>query len=469
MSEQTPEPTDAPDTTPEVHDAPSPTPSAPSPAAMARMATRRPAAVPVPPVIETDHSASAAFGRVDDEGTVYVREGDGERAVGSYPGATPEQALLYFARKYDELHASATLLRQRLDAPEVTAKEIADGLGALKTHAEGADVVGDLPALAALVAEVETGLADKRSRESAQRAEAKKAAAAEREAIVAEAESIAAQPVERIQWKSSTARMRELLDTWKTHQKSGVRLDKDVESALWQRFSKARNSFDKGRRHHFAELESSRGEVKATKEALVAEAERLSTSTDWGQTAGAYKRLMDQWRHAGRAGRKDDDALWERFRAAQDDFFTAKDEEQAREDESFRGNLEVKERLLVEAQALLPIKDLGATKGALRSIQERWEAAGKVPRGDVDRMEKGLRAVEQSVRDAEDTRWKKSNPELSARANSLVSQLQAKIAELEEQVAATDDAGRRRRLEGELESSRSLLAMAQAGADELGG
>ncbi|MBD5831183.1 DUF349 domain-containing protein, partial [Janibacter melonis] len=325
------------------------------------------------------------------------------------------------------------------------------------------------PALAALVAEVETGLADKRSRESAQRAEAKKAAAAEREAIVAEAESIAAQPVERIQWKSSTARMRELLDTWKTHQKSGVRLDKDVESALWQRFSKARNSFDKGRRHHFAELESSRGEVKATKEALVAEAERLSTSTDWGQTAGAYKRLMDQWRHAGRAGRKDDDALWERFRAAQDAFFTAKDEEQAREDESFRGNLEVKERLLVEAQALLPIKDLGATKGALRSIQERWEAAGKVPRGDVDRMEKGLRAVEQSVRDAEDTRWKKNNPELSARANSLVSQLQAKIAELEEQVAATDDAGRRRRLEGELESSRSLLAMAQAGADELGG
>ena len=431
------------------------------------MAPKRPAAAPVP-AVTTDHSASAVFGRVDEEGRVFVRDGEEEREVGSYPGATPEEALQYFARKYDELHASATLLRQRLDAPEVTAKELSEGLSSFKSHTDEANVVGDLPALRALVTEIETGLAEKRSREQAERAQAKQAAAAEREVIVAEAEQIAAQPVERIQWKSSTARMRELLDTWKSHQKSGVRLDKDVESALWQRFSKARNSFDKGRRHHFAELESTRGEAKATKQALVTEAERLSTSTDWAATAGAFKRLMDDWRRAGRAGKRDDDALWERFRRAQDAFFEAKDAEAAREDESFRGNLEVKERLLTEAQALLPIKDLESAKSSLRSIQERWEAAGKVPRGDIDRMEKGLRKVEQAVRDAEDNRWKKSNPELSARANSLVTQLEAKVADLEAQIANTDDASRRRRLESELESSRSLLTMARAGADEFG-
>ena len=201
----------------------------------------------------------------------------------------------------------------------------------------------------------------------------------------------------------------------------------------------------------------------------MAEAERLATSTDWAATAGAFKRLMDDWRRAGRAGKRDDDALWERFRRAQDAFFEAKDAEAAREDESYRGNLEVKEKLLAEAQALLPITDLGSAKTTLRGIQERWEAAGKVPRADVDRMEKGLRKVEQAVRDAEDTRWKKSNPELSARANSLVSQLEAKVAELEAQIAATDAAARRRRLEADLQSSRSLLAMAKAGADEFGG
>lgn len=446
-----------------------PTPAAPSPAALARMAPKRPASVQPVPAATTDHSASAAFGRADEEGRVFVRDGDEEREVGSYPGAGPEEALQYFARKYDELHASAALLRQRLDAPEVTAKEIADGLRSLREHIGDANVVGDLPALRALVDEIDSNLSEKRTHEQAERAAAKQAAAVEREAIVAEAEQIAGQPVERIQWKTSTARMRELLDTWKVHQRSGVRLDKDVESALWQRFSKARNSFDKGRRHHFVELEASRGEVKATKSALVAEAERLATSTDWAATAGAFKRLMDDWRRAGRAGKRDDDALWERFRRAQDAFFEAKDAEAAREDESYRGNLEVKEKLLAEAQALLPITDLGSAKTTLRGIQERWEAAGKVPRVDVDRMEKGLRKVEQAVRDAEDTRWKKSNPELSARANSLVTQLEAKIADLETQIAATDDAARRKRLEGDLESSKALLAMAKAGADELGG
>ncbi len=446
-----------------------PTPAAPSPAALARMAPKRPASVQPVPAATTDHSASAAFGRADEEGRVFVRDGGEEREVGSYPGAGPEEALQYFARKYDELLASAALLRQRLDAPEVTAKEIADGLRSLREHIGDANVVGDLPALRALVDEIDSNLSEKRTHEQAERAAAKQAAAVEREAIVAEAEQIAGQPVERIQWKTSTARMRELLDTWKAHQRSGVRLDKDVESALWQRFSKARNSFDKGRRHHFAELDATRGEVKATKSALVAEAERLATSTDWAATAGAFKRLMDDWRRAGRAGKRDDDALWERFRRAQDAFFEAKDAEAAREDESYRGNLEVKEKLLAEAQTLLPITDLGSAKTTLRGIQERWEAAGKVPRADVDRTEKGLRKVEQAVRDAEDTRWKKSNPELSARANSLVTQLEAKIADLETQIAATDDAARRKRLEGDLESSKALLAMAKAGADELGG
>ena len=129
---------------------------------------------------------------------------------------------------------------------------------------------------------------------------------------MAEAEGITAQPEARIQWKTSGTRMRELLDLWKEHQRSGPRLDKDLEAALWQRFSAARNGFDKARRTHFAMLDSAHGEAKRAKEKLVAEAERLANSTDWAPTAGAFKRLMDDWRRAGRASRADDDALWER-------------------------------------------------------------------------------------------------------------------------------------------------------------
>jgi hypothetical protein len=447
-----------------------PTPSAiPSPAALASRMAARPAP-PAPPV--PAHSDSARFGRVDEQGTVFVTVGDEEREVGAYPGASPEEALQYFARKYDELHGLAELLAARVANPDVPAKEIGDSLSTLREQVASAHVVGDLAALDAQLAAIEVALATKREEEASRRAQARAEAVTAREALVAEAEEIAAQPEQSIQWKRSGERMRELLDAWKQHQRSGAKIDKPTESGLWQRFSHARNSFDKARKAHFAHLDETRGAAKATKEKLVAEAERLATSTDWAPTARAFKNLMDEWRHAGRASRGDDDALWERFRSAQDAFFRAKDEVAAAEDESFRANLTVKEALLVEADALLPITDLEAAKGALRSIQDRWDRAGKVPRADLERTEKALRRVESAIREAEDRKWKATNPEVAARANSMVTQLESSIAALRDDLAKAQAKGSEKKvteLTGRIDAQEQWLAQARAGLDEFGG
>lgn len=157
----------------------------------------------------------------------------------------------------------------------------------------------------------------------------------------------------------------------------------------------------------------------------MAEAERLSASTEWGPTAGAFRDLMTQWKAAGRASRPVDDALWARFRAAQDAFFAARDAANQATDTEYQANLVVKEALLAEAEALLPVRNLGAAKAALRSVQERWEAAGKVPRGDVQRVEGRLRAVEQAVREADDAQWRRTNPETRARAEGAAAQARA--------------------------------------------
>jgi len=424
-----------------------------------------------PTVPEADHSASAAFGRVAEHGTVYVRTTEGEREVGSYPGATDAEALTYFARKYDELLASAVLLEQRLALPEVPSKDVADGLKTLAAQVKDAAVVGDLDALAAKLDEIQSGIASKRTVEQQHRAEARAAATAEREAIVAEAESIAGQPESKIQWKTSGARMRELLDEWKAHQRAATRLDRETESNLWTRFSAARNGFDKARRTHFAGLDAAHGEAKGTKERLVAEAERLASSTEWAATAGAFKRLMDEWRRAGRASRADDDRLWSRFKAAQDSFFAAKDEVVAAEEEEFKGNLAVKEALLVEAEAILPVSDLEKAKGQLRSIQDRWDAAGKVPRADMDRVEKAMRRVEQTVRDAEERKWKSSNPEVAARARAMVDQLERAVADLQDDLAkaeASGSASKVKKAREALEARQVWLDQARAGVAEFG-
>lgn len=470
MSEQSG--TDGPPSAGPPSERPKPTPrpgGIPTPAVLRTVARPAPLSAAVP---TRAPSASAAFGRVDEQGRVFVREGDSEREVGSYVGRSAEEALQYFARKYDELLASADLLHQRLVSTDVTAKEAAEALAKLREVTTEPKVVGDLQLLQRRMQAIESALAAKRESESAARSAARDAARAARERLVAEAEQIAAQPESRIQWKTSGARMRELLEEWKAHQRSSVKLDKATETALWQRFSHARNVFDKLRRVHFAQLDETQGEAKAAKEAMVREAQELATSTDWGPTATAFKRLMDRWRAAGRASRTEDEALWQRFKAAQDAFFAAKDAVNAREDEELRANLVAKEGLLREAEAILPITGVEAAKARLRVVQDKWDKAGKVPRGDVERLERGLRRVETAVRETEEKRWSRSNPEAAARAQSLVTQLESAVAGLEADVEAAEASGDGRRAveaRGALEARRQWLDQARAGLDEFGG
>lgn len=451
-------------------DAPKPTPrpGVPTPAATKPHppAADAPSATPAEPA-----SNSTSFGRVADDGTVFVRTPDGEKEVGSYPEATHEEALAYFARKYDELAASANLLLQRVVQTDLSTQDGQASLKTLRQQVAEANVVGDLPALDNTVEQIATALSAKAEVESQARAEAKKEAAGQREALVAEAEKIAGQPVEKVQWKQSTSRMRELLDEWKALQRSQVRLDKETENALWARFSAARNGFDKTRRSHFAKLDEEHASAKAAKQKLVAEAERLSTSTEWGPTASAFKRLMSDWKRAGRASRSDDDALWAKFKAAQDAFFNAKDEVVAAENVEFEANLKVKEELLTQAQALVPIKDLEKAKKDLHAIQDKWDAAGKVPRKDIERMERGMRKVEQTIREAENKQWKKTDPELAARAGSFAQQLQRAVSDLQDEITAAEAKGddkKAAKLREELKTKQTWLDQAMGGLKEFG-
>ncbi len=462
MSEQTPstKQTDAPEAAspaPRPTPAPAPpAPRAPSPAALAGLHA-------------PGGQRASEFGRVGDDGTVFVRTAEGEREVGSYPGATPTEALAYFTRKYDELLASAELLLQRVTHTDLGAKEAGEGLAKLREQSADARVVGDLALLEAKVQAVAAAVQVKRGAEDAERRAAREAGRVQRETLVAEAESIAAQPENKIQWKASGARMRALLDEWKAMQRSGPKLDRESETSLWQRFSAARNGFDKARRVHFAQLEGTQSEAKAAKQKLVAEAEALATSTDWAPTATAFKRLMDRWRDAGRASRTDDDALWARFKAAQDAFFAAKDEVVAAENVEYQANLQVKEELLTQAQALLPVTDIEAAKAALRTIQDKWESAGKVPRGDLERVEKAMRRVEQTVREADEKRWASHNPEAAARAQRLVDQLESAVEGLRADLVAAQASGNERRpadARAALEAREQWLAQARAGLQE---
>jgi hypothetical protein len=455
--------------------APAPRPAArpaPSPAAFAaRPKAASSPAVPVPaPVSSAASLAEAArWGRVEGDGHVFLTIDGEEHPVGQYPDVSDEEALGYFARKYDDVVAQIVLLEQRVGSKAPTT-DMQKTVTHLREQLAERNMVGDLRAAEARLDTLSTQIAELEKAEKAEHDAVRAAELAAREAIVAEAEEISGHDPAQIQWKTSSARMNELFESWKAAQKNGVRLGRSNEDALWKRFRAARTVFDRHRRAYFSQLDSNNSAAKAAKEKLIAEAEALSTSTDWGFAAGEYRRLMDEWKASPRASRKDDDALWARFRAAQDVFFTSRQAANDEIDQEYGANLAVKEALLVEANALLPIKDLGAAKKALQSIRDRWEEAGKVPRADMGRIEAGLRKVEDAVRQAEDENWKRSNPETKARTNSALSQLEAAIAGLKEDLAKAEQAGDQRKIKAAqeaLEARQAWLDQISRSASEL--
>lgn len=409
-------------------------------------------------------AGSSPYGRVDDDGTVWVRTAGGERVVGSYPGAPPEDALAYFARKYDEVAAKVALLEQRAATTDVTGKDLHASVARVREEVAGARAVGDLDALLARLDRVDAAARERQAQADAERAEARQRAREAKERIVAEAESL----VGSTQWKPVGDRLRALLEEWK----AAPRLDRKSDDELWKRFSAARTAFDKARRAHFAALDSERAEARASKERLVSEAEALAGSTDWAATAQRFRELMQAWKGAGRAGRAEEDALWARFRAAQDAFFAARSNVFAERDAGLRANLERKEALVAEAEALLPVTDVARAKKALRSINERWDEVGHVPRADRDRLGARLRRVEEAVRRAEDTRWRRNNPEARSRAEETVAQLRTSVGKLEAEVARERAAGRdaaAAKAAEALEVRRSWLAEAERTLADLTG
>ncbi|MEZ7996215.1 MAG: DUF349 domain-containing protein [Aquiluna sp.] len=369
---------------------------------------------------------SSEFGRVDEANNVYLIDGGQERIVGQYPNVPAEDALSYFTRKFDDLAAQVRTLEQRLAAGITDAKSLKTTREHLKAELVEPKAVGNVQNLRDRV-EAVTGLIDATSaRANEERAAANQRAMAAKEEIAARAESIVAN-LGGINWKKSAVEMTELFERWQKLQKEGPKVPKAKTDPIWKRFSQARAKFEAGRRAFFSNLDGSFKEAKAEKTSLVDSAKALVT-----KGAGAtdqYKKLQNQWKLAGKAG-KAEESLWKEFRAAGDAIFAAKKAEDAEIEISHKANLEKKIALNLEIEAL-NLDDIESAKKTLANIQARWEKIGHIPRDQVRKIEDPIRKIEKKIADAAADAWRRSDPAAKARSNSLVSQLEEAIAGLE--------------------------------------
>lgn len=410
-----------------------------APAPSAPVSQPSSAEVPSSPVVDASDVPAHPFGRIGEDGTVYVIDGDTERVIGGFPEGIPADPYALYERRFADLEATVKLFEDRLAT--LGPKDIDQTLKSIRESIVEPNAIGDLKALRERVEAVAQRAQERKEQAREERQAAKEKALAERTAVVERAEQIVMQDPHKTHWKQSGQNLRDLLEEWKTLQRKGPRLEKAVEDELWKRFSTARTQFDRHRRQFFSALDQAQSEAKRVKEDLIAEAEALQTSTDWGATSAAFRDLMNRWKQAPRASRKEDDALWARFRAAQQVFFDARRAKDEATDSEYRENLVAKEELLVEAEKILPVTDLEAAKKALRSVQDRWDAIGRVPSADLHRIDGRLRAVESAVREAEEHEWRRTNPETRARAEGMLGQLEEQVTKLEADLAAAESAG----------------------------
>jgi hypothetical protein len=442
---------------------PEPAPEVVAPKPVPRPMPPRPAASPAPvaapaapdEVPPAEVSDPSEWGRVDEDGTVYVRTAEGERAVGSWQAGDPAAGLAHYGRRYDDLATEVSLLEARLKAHTGNPAEIKTKAQVLAESIPTAAAVGDLDGLAAR-ARAMVGTADSAAAESrAEKAAARSAQIARKEALAAEAEQIGA---ESTAWKAAGDRLKAIVEEWKT-----IRgIDRKTDEALWTRFAAARDAFGRRRGAHFASLDAQRGEARSAKQELIKEAQKLATSTDWGPTSAAMRSLMDRWKAVPRTGRDGDDDLWKEFRAAQDVFFAARSESDKKRTGEEQANQQLKEELLAEAERLDPTTDLRGAQNALRKIQERYDAIGHVPRGVMRSLEDRMQAVEQKVRGASDSSRARTAPE-----NPMVTSMRAAVSKAEEQLAKAEAAGDQRRIEeaqANLVTRREWLAEAEKSA-----
>ncbi len=400
---------------------------------------------------------SDQWGWVDDDGTVHVRlPGGGDAVVGQYAAGDAAAALAFFERKFADVVAEVGLTADRLRQGTTTPAQADAAVARIRQSLAAPTFVGDLGALGQLLDTLHAAASERRLTAQAEKARVRSETLAAREAIVEQAQQLAA----ATQWKATSERFKELLAEWKAL----PRFDRPTEESLWGRFSAARTSFDKARREHFAQLDEQRAEALAVKNEIIAEAEALSGSREWGPTSRAYRELMERWKAAPRAARDQEDRLWARFRAAQDVFFNARNSEQASRSADEVQNQRAKEGLLERAEALLPITDAASARTALRGLVTEWESIGFVPRSARPALEARLKKVEDAVAKAERSLWQRTDPAMRERAEKTVAGFSASVAALEQDLQSAIDKGNASKaaaLESSLESTRALLSAAQ--------
>ncbi len=228
-------------------------------------------------------------------------------------------------------------------------------------------------------------------------------------------------------WKQGGEEFRRLLDEWK----SVGRGEKATDDAQWAQFSAARERFNAARNAHFDRVKQENEASRREKERIVSRAEALTHSSDLRAASDELKRLMDEWKRAGRAGKEDEQSLWSRFEAARNRVYDRKKQEFERRQRGWASNKAAKQRLVSQMESLSHSSDFRAAKDQSRALDAQWRATGPCAKTDNDQLWQQYKSAKDRVFEAAKRAGEQRRAEARQRAQDRVWRLEEQLRNVE--------------------------------------
>jgi Domain of Unknown Function (DUF349) len=196
-------------------------------------------------------------------------------------------------------------------------------------------------------------------------------------------------PITEAEPEKASNEMRLLQERWK----SVAAAPRSQAETLWTRFKAAQDQVYDKCKDFFAQQIVERTDNLKKKEALCEKAESMADSTDWVRTADAIKALQAEWKSIGAVTRGNEKAVWERFRAACDKFFTRRQDDLKQRKQDWTENLKRKEALVKEAEELSQSTEWEQAASRIKKLQVEWKAIGPVKKSKSDAIWNQFRAA----------------------------------------------------------------------------
>lgn len=192
----------------------------------------------------------------------------------------------------------------------------------------------------------------------------------------------------------SISRLRNLQDQWKEVGPA----PRDVSETLWQRFRAAADKIFERRKEHMGDVEKQQSESLAKKTALCEKLEKLlenepKSHKKWQEIFTQVDACMNEWKQAGFASRKDNLAIWERFRNIRKSLFEKRDSFYENQRKEFANNFKLKTDLCLQAEALLESGEYKQAADQFKKLQDQWKTLGPVTPRQSDKIWNRFRAA----------------------------------------------------------------------------